>query len=410
MQNKSFSPRTSARKPAGRFSGKSGGHSRTAAPSRGRGGRRGGVTIDPAQFVKKAIKTEETTQYDPKHHFADFAVHEKLKAIIAARGYEHPTPIQDGAIPHILNDRDVIGIANTGTGKTAAFLIPLINKAFEKKSNKALIVVPTRELALQINEEFVAFSKGSGLRSAVCIGGANIAKQIRDLSVQPSFVIGTPGRLKDLVERRSLNLAPFNHVVLDEVDRMLDMGFIIDIKALVALLMPERQSLFFSATMPKEIADLATKFLKDPIKIQIKSRATSENVDQDIVLIRHGEDKIERLHEILLQPELKKVLIFGRTKRGVERLAKSLETRGFKADSIHGNNTQARRERALRDFKGDRIAILVATDVAARGLDIPDVTHVINFDVPENYEDYIHRIGRTGRGDKSGVALTFVGE
>ena len=364
--------------------------------------------IDFSQFVRKAIRTEETTPYNPQHRFVDFAIHERLKNNITTRNYVHPTPIQDGAIAHILDGRDLIGLANTGTGKTAAFLIPLIDRAFKKKANRVLIVVPTRELALQIETEFHEFSRGFGLRSALCIGGADMYRQIRALRAHPSFVIGTPGRLKDLVERKVLNLSSFNHVVLDEVDRMLDMGFVHDIRLLVSLMMPERQSLFFSATMPREIAELANQFLRDPIRVEVKTRATAENVDQDIVRLKPGEDKMERLHQLLLEPSFTKTLIFGRTKRGVERLAVNLVQRGFKADSIHGDKSQGKRQRALRDFRDGQIAILVATDVAARGLDIPHVTHVINYDIPENYDDYIHRIGRTGRGKNSGTALTFV--
>lgn len=365
--------------------------------------------LDFTQFVKKAIQVTETEVYNPKHRFADFEMHSKLKANVAEKGYVHPTPIQDGAIPHILEGRDVIGIANTGTGKTAAFLLPLIHKTFKHKTEKVLIIVPTRELALQIEDELRVFSRGSGLNSALCIGGAHIMEQMRSLARNPSFVIGTPGRLKDLIERKKLDLSGFSNIVLDEVDRMLDMGFINDIKYLVALMRSPRQSLFFSATMPREIAELAKKFLNDPVTIAIKSRATSENVDQDVVHVTPKEEKIETLHNLLVKPEFQKVLIFGRTKHGVDKLAHRLEERGFKADSIHGDKSQPQRQRALRRFSKDEITILVATDVAARGLDIPDVTHVINYELPENYEDYIHRIGRTGRGDKKGNALTFIG-
>jgi superfamily II DNA/RNA helicase len=364
--------------------------------------------MDFSQFVKKAIVTTETESYHPEHRFADFEIHSKLKKNVADKGYVHPTPIQDGAIPRILEGRDVVGIANTGTGKTAAFLLPLIHKTFKHKTEKVLIIVPTRELALQIEEELRNFSAGSGLRSALCIGGAHMNDQIRSIARDPSFVIGTPGRLKDLIERKKLHLTEFNNIVLDEVDRMLDMGFIRDIKFLIALMKEPRQSLFFSATMPREIAELAKSFLRDPITIAVKARATSENVNQDVVRVGPKDEKIEVLHEILLRPECKKVLIFGRTKHGVEKLAHRLGERGFSSDSIHGDKSQSQRQRALRRFSQDEIAILVATDVAARGLDIPDVTHVINYELPENYEDYIHRIGRTGRGSKAGHALTFV--
>ena len=381
---------------------------RIGRPTHGRKKRPAERELDFTQFVKKAILTTEVEVYNPKHRFADFEIHSKLKTNVAAKGYVHPTPIQDGVIPHILAGRDVVGIANTGTGKTAAFLLPLIHKTFKHKTEKVLIIVPTRELALQIEDELRVFSHGSGLNASLCIGGAHIAEQLRSLARNPSFVIGTPGRLKDLIERKKLDLSGFGNIVLDEVDRMLDMGFINDIKYLVSLMQSPRQSLFFSATMPREIAELAKKFLNDPVTITIKSRATSENVDQDVIHVGPKEDKIEVLHNLLLKPELHKVLIFGRTKHGVDKLAHRLDERGFKVDSIHGDKSQSQRQRALRQFSQDQISILVATDVAARGLDIPDVTHVINYELPENYEDYIHRIGRTGRGDKKGNALTFI--
>lgn len=398
-----------SRNPRGKSSPRRSSANRFGRPtSRGRSRRPRERELDFTQFVKKAIQTTDTEVFNPTHRFADFEIHSKLKANIAAAGYVHPTPIQDGAIPHILKGRDVIGVANTGTGKTAAFLLPLIHKTFKYKTEKVLIIVPTRELALQIEDELRKFASGSGLRSALCIGGAHIQDQLRSLARDPSFVVGTPGRLKDLIERGKLHIAEFNNIVLDEVDRMLDMGFIIDIKYLVALMKTPRQSLFFSATMPREIAELAKKFLNDPVTVTIKARATSENVDQDIVRVLPQEDKIEVLHNLLLKPEFNKVLIFGRTKHGVEKLAHRLVERGFAADSIHGDKSQSQRQRALRRFSKDEIKILVATDVAARGLDIPDVTHVINYELPESYEDYIHRIGRTGRGTKKGNALTFV--
>lgn len=407
-----FEKRTRGRRSSGRgFGGVS------KSPQRGRqGGNRGGSgkrkpaaqNFEFSQFVKKAIQTTETTAFHPEHTFSDFAIHEKLKANIAKRKFVHPTPIQDGAIPHILKGRDVIGIANTGTGKTAAFLIPLINKVFHDHAQKVLIMVPTRELALQIDEEFRAFSHGSGLLSALCIGGSHMDRQIATLRRKPGFVIGTPGRIKDLIERGYLDLTPFNNVVLDEVDRMLDMGFVHDMKFLLAMLQEKRQSLFFSATLEKGIRDLTLKFLTDPITVAIKSRPTSENVDQDAAYVENREEKDEMMHALLLQPACKKVLVFVRTKRGSDRLAKTLSLRGFKAGAIHGDLSQGQRQRALKAFKEGSLQVLVATDVAARGLDIDDVTHVINYDLPATYEDYIHRIGRTGRGGKTGSALTFI--
>lgn len=365
--------------------------------------------LDVSQFVKKAIITTDVEPFHPEHRFSDFPIHEKLKKIIAERNFEHPTPIQDGSIPHILNGRDVIGIASTGTGKTAAFLIPLINKIFHApKSEYVLILVPTRELALQIREEFEAFSKGSGICSALIIGGAHMHAQVRDLRVRPNFIIGTPGRVKDLIERRLLDVSVVNNVVLDEVDRMLDMGFVKDIKHILSLVKSERQSLFFSATVEQGAREIARTFLKNPITIFVKSRATSENVHQDVIRVSGREAKVEALHDLLLKEEFRKVLVFSKTKHGAEKLAKTLFERGFKAGAIHGDLSQGQRERSLSRFREDQLRVLVATDVAARGLDIDGITHVINYDLPMTYEDYIHRIGRTGRGMNIGYALTFI--
>jgi superfamily II DNA/RNA helicase len=270
-------------------------------------------------------------------------------------------------------------------------------------------MVPTRELALQIQDELFSFTKDLSIRSAFCIGGASISKQVMGLRRNPSFIIGTPGRLKDLIERRVLNLSDVQTVVLDEADRMLDMGFINDMTQILALLPAPRQTLLFSATLSSEIENLTRRFQTLPIKVSVKTRDTSASVDQDIVRYGTEDVKLDTLHDILAQPEVSKVLIFGMTKHGVEKLSKELTTRGFKAASIHGNKTQSARQMALKSFKRDEINILVATDVAARGLDIPLVTHVINYDVPSSYEDYVHRIGRTGRAGNVGKALTFIG-
>lgn len=402
FQNRSFNAHRSRVKwsaPRG-IVGKSGGRNRSKSSLE--------KNFDMTQFVKKATISEAET-FHPEHRFSDFSIHKKLQEIIAARGFETPTPIQDGAIPHILEGRDVIGIASTGTGKTAAFLIPLINKVFHApKSEFVLILVPTRELALQIREEFFAFSKGSGLRSALVIGGAHMHTQVRDLRERPNFIIGTPGRVKDLIERRLMDISGFNNVVLDEVDRMLDMGFVKDIKHILSLIRKERQSLFFSATLEAGVRDIAKSILVNPITIFVKSRATSENVHQDVVRVNGREGKVEVLHELLLKEELRKVLVFSKTKHGAEKLAKTLFERGFKAGAIHGDLSQGQRERSLTRFRENQLRVLVATDVAARGLDIDGITHVINYDLPMTYEDYIHRIGRTGRGANIGYALTFV--
>jgi superfamily II DNA/RNA helicase len=390
-----------------------GGNSRFGG-GRGRGGfsnsrgRNTGSDIHFSKFINKAVIIEEVAKFVPEHLFKDFNIDDRIKANIFAKGYVEPTPIQDKIIPHVLRGADVVGIANTGTGKTAAFLIPLIQKVLMNPKEEILIVVPTRELAQQIEDELKSFTDGMKIYSVCCVGGAPIGRQISMLKYWNNFVIGTPGRLKDLVNRRVLNLKPFSTIVLDEADRMLDMGFIADMKLIMSQMSAKRHTLFFSATVSREVEQLIKAFLKDPVTISVKTGDTCKSVDQDVVRMC-GREKIDVLHELLENPELSKVLIFGRTKHGVERLSKTLEQRGFKADSIHGDKNQGARQRALGKFKDDQIKILVATDVAARGLDIPDVTHVINYDVPATYDDYVHRIGRTGRANKKGKALTFIG-
>jgi len=340
--------------------------------------------------------------------FSDFAISDKLKRNISEHGYVTPTPIQDQTIPHLLEGRDVIGIANTGTGKTAAFLIPLVEKVSKDRSQRVLIITPTRELAMQILDELVIFMKGMDLDQVLCIGGANLQRQEKKLHHNPHFVIGTPGRLKDLIKRRSLNLDLFQNIVLDEVDRMIDIGFIRDIQMIISLLPKKRQSLFFSATITDKERVILDTFVTDPVSVSVKKRETAANIDQDIVRIPRGVQKIDVLHDLLVQDGFSKVLVFGRTKWGVEKLTKALIERGFRAAAIHGNKGQSQRQRALDDFKKDRLQILLATDVASRGIDIENVTHVINFEAPASYEDYVHRIGRTGRADRPGKALTFV--
>lgn len=371
--------------------------------------RRGqGTPIHESKFIKKistviAPVTEAITQ-----KFEDFKINDALKQNIARRGFTIPSPIQDKTIPHILEGKDLIGVANTGTGKTGAFLIPLIEMLKTNKHNKVLIMVPTRELGQQIASEFRMFSFGMNVYSTLCIGGSNIRAQIDQLRRNPHIVIGTPGRLKDLVDRRILNMSSFTGVVLDEVDRMVDMGFIQDMKYLLALLPKERQSLFFSATVSHEINTVIQTFSKNPMTVSVKSQDTAQNVEQDVVRVGRGGYKMDVLQDLLKKEEFQKVLIFGRTKMGVERLATNLYQKGFKVTSIHGDKPQFKRTQAIRMFKENVVKILVATDVAARGIDIPDITHVINYDQPATYDDYIHRIGRTGRGDKRGIALTFV--
>ncbi len=346
--------------------------------------------------------------YIPKNQFSDFSVSEQLKTNISVKGYTTPTPIQDQAIPIILEGRDLIGIANTGTGKTAAFLIPLIEKISKDRNQRVLIVTPTRELALQIGQELREFAKGLGIRWAMIIGGAGVWRQKQDIRAGAHFVIGTPGRLKDLIGEGILSMSQFRNVVLDEADRMVDIGFISDIKYFISLLPKERQSLFFSATISGKVSEILSQFVHDPVTVSVKKQDTVQGITQSLVTVSPGKEKIEHLHDLLIQKGFDKVLIFGRTKWGVEKLATELVSRGFKAGAIHGNKRQGQRQRTLMQFKDNEIKILLATDVASRGLDIDDVSHVINYDIPESYDDYIHRIGRTGRANKTGTALTFV--
>lgn len=381
------------------------------------GGRRGGrhqeMAIDLSKLVNKAKPQGKEEVYVPKHSFADFPIDAALKENITNKGYSAPTPIQDQSIPEVLKGHDVVGLANTGTGKTASFLIPLIDKVLKmralKTEERVLVMVPTRELAIQIETEFWGFAKRLQMNAVVCVGGANIDPQIRVLRRNPSFVIGTPGRLKDLMERRELDLSLFGTVVLDEADRMLDMGFIDDMRFILSKMKQDRHTLFFSATMSRDIERLINDFLKDPVRISVKTRDTAATIDQDVVYVKRGQ-KIPTLIELLQNPEFDKTLVFGRTKHGVERLAKDLTRAGIHAESIHGDKTHGKRQKALSLFKQNHVTVLVATDVAARGLDISGVSHVINFDLPATYEDYTHRIGRTGRAGRTGVALTFIEE
>ncbi|MFH0779813.1 MAG: DEAD/DEAH box helicase [Parcubacteria group bacterium] len=362
---------------------------------------------DVSKFVHKAMPLAVEIDYVPVNSFADFAIDERLKKNVFKAKYACPTPIQDKVIPLVLAGRDIVGTSNTGTGKTAAFIVPLLNKVIKDKTQKILIMAPTRELAIQINQEFGKFAFGLGIFSVCVVGGMPIFRQMTELRRSYNFLIGTPGRIKDLLERRCFNLKNFKTVVLDESDRMLDMGFIGDMRFLIAAMPKERQTLLFSATLSHDIKNIIYEFLNDPVSVTVKTGDTAKGVDQDVVYFKGGA-KFSVLHALLQKPEFSKVLIFGRTKHGVEKLSKLLANCGLRAESIHGNKNHGQRQRALTAFKANAAKILVATDVASRGLDIPNVTHVINYELPATYEDYIHRIGRTGRMGKTGKALTFI--
>jgi len=331
-----------------------------------------------------------------------------LKSVLRM-GFEEATPIQEGTIKFAMEGKDIIGQAQTGTGKTAAFGIPLIEKIDPKNSNiQALIIAPTRELAVQVSEEIYRIGQDKRVKILSVYGGQEIGRQIRALKNNPHVIVGTPGRLLDHINRRTLKLDNVQTLVLDEADEMLNMGFIEDINTILESVPPERQTLLFSATMPGPIRKIATKFMKNPEEVKIKSKEmTVENIEQFYVksLEREKFDFLSRIINVH-QPEL--AIIFGRTKRRVDELSQALSIRGYLAEGIHGDLSQSKRMSVLKQFKENKIDILVATDVAARGLDISGVTHVYNYDIPQDPESYVHRIGRTGRAGKSGMAITFV--
>ena len=363
--------------------------------------------LDPRLFVKPAVQVKDQV-VEIKHAFTDFNIDERILNNLISKGYTTPTPIQDMALEPALEGRDLIGLADTGTGKTAAFSLPLLNKIIQDPNQNALIIAPTRELAVQIRDEIRTFTTGLPIYSALIIGGSDIRRQIMDLKRDPHIIIGTPGRIKDLYQRRVLSFKYVQTVVLDEMDRMLDMGFVKEITEIMHLLPEEKQTLLFSATLDQKVEGIAMQFLKNPLKISVKTSSTSQNVEQNIIRASGKAQKLAVLQDLLRKENFNKVLIFGRTKYGVEELSISLINAGFNAGSIHGDKRQSQREQVLRNFKSDKINILIATDVAARGIDVKDISHVINFDQPGTYEDYVHRIGRTGRAGKKGIALTFV--
>jgi len=387
----------------------SGGGSRGGSRSGG-GGRGGGrkmPTFDPSQFINKNPVDVAEETYVAKHKFSDFGLSGRLVKTIKDMGIETPSPIQDQVIPEILDGHDVIGLAETGTGKTAAFLVPLIEKTLNEYSRQTLILAPTRELAIQIEDELKRLARNLKMYSVVCVGGTNIRPQINALRRKNHFIIGTPGRILDLLNRGRFDASKISTVVLDEADRMLDMGFIHDMKSILSMTPEDRETLFFSATMGKDIEKLVHDFLKDPVTISVKKKDVCNSIAQDVVAHGHH-DKFETLTNLLEDDGFKRVIIFGAMKHSVEKLAKELSHAGVKAESIHGNKSHGQRQQALSKFKSGNARVLVATDVAARGIHVDNVTHVINYDLPNTFEDYVHRIGRTGRGDKKGMALTFV--
>lgn len=365
--------------------------------------------IKAEKYINKATAKIDEIPYEATHTFKDFGFNEKLLNNLEHLNYVKPSEIQDQTIKIALNGEDVIGLANTGTGKTAAFLLPIIEHlSYGAKPASVLILAPTRELANQIDQEFKSFSAGLRLYSTLLVGGANIGRQIGQIKRGPHIFIGTPGRVKDLIERKILRLAQVSHFVLDEADRMCDMGFINDIKQIASELSKSKQTFCFSATMTKNVKVIVEEFMNKPVTVSVVKNETNNHIEQDVVYYNDTNHRLELLLDLLKKPDFDKVIIFGGTKFGVQRLSDRINEEGLRSTAIHGNKSQSQRERALRQFKEGKTNILIATDVAARGLDIPNVSHVINFDEPQAYADYVHRIGRTGRAGKSGTALTFV--
>ncbi len=339
---------------------------------------------------------------------------EPLLKAVKQEGYTTPTPIQEKSIPIILNRKDLLGCAQTGTGKTAAFAIPMLQILHEQKNLqngprtiKALILTPTRELAIQIEESFAAYGRYTGLQQTVIFGGVPQYSQTQILRRGVDILVATPGRLLDLIEQRFVSLQHIQLFVLDEADRMLDMGFVHDVKRIVAKLPQKRQTLFFSATMPPEIQKLANTILSNPEKVEVTPvSSTAETVQQSLFFVEK-KDKTSLLLHLLKNKSINTALVFTRTKHGADKVAQNLNRAGIKAEAIHGNKSQQARQRALTNFKAQQTRVLVATDIAARGIDIDELTHVINFELPNVPETYVHRIGRTGRAGASGIALSF---
>jgi ATP-dependent RNA helicase RhlE len=346
--------------------------------------------------------------------FEQLGLIEPLLKALKTEGYSIPTPIQQQAIPIVLAGTDLLGCAQTGTGKTAAFALPILQLLHQESKNakgykhiRTLILTPTRELAVQIHESFEAYGRYTGLKQEVIFGGVSQHTQTIALRNGTDILIATPGRLLDLMNQGYIHLSHLEVFVLDEADRMLDMGFINDVKKIIRELPKEKQTLFFSATMPLQIAQLAAGILHNPVRVDITPvSSTVDAIDQSVYFVNRG-DKNSLLLHLMQEKGIKRTLLFTRTKHGADKIAKELKRNGLHADAIHGNKTQSARQAALGNFKSGRLRVLVATDIAARGIDIDDLTHVINYDLPNIAETYVHRIGRTGRAGNSGIALSF---
>ncbi|MEC8598580.1 MAG: DEAD/DEAH box helicase [Bacteroidota bacterium] len=341
---------------------------------------------------------------------------EPLMRALVPLGYETPTPIQAQAIPHVMDGKDVLGVAQTGTGKTAAFSLPMLHRLGKQPRRegrrviRALILSPTRELSAQIGESIRDYSQHQKLYHTVIFGGVKQGKQVAALQRGVDIVVATPGRLLDLIDQGYIRLDHLEYFVLDEADTMLDMGFIHDIRKVIKLLPPRRQSLFFSATMPQNIQELADTILLDPVTVEVERRSSAaETVEQKVYFVRQAEKK-HLLVDVLTAPDVTSALVFTRTKYGADKLVRHLRKQGVRSEAIHGNKSQPQREKAMKAFKRGDLGVLVATDIAARGIDVDELSHVINFEIPNIPETYVHRIGRTGRAGAEGIAISFCNE
>lgn len=365
-------------------------------------------SINPDLLVKQAVRVE-TDPFVAEQNFSEMPLSQSLKNNIKIKGYVEPTEIQQKSINDLISGRNLIGIAATGTGKTGAFLIPVIEKMLANDNTTCLVVVPTRELAMQVEDEFKSLTKGFKLFSACFIGGTSVNSDVAKARKKNHLIVGTPGRLNDLASRGALRLGNTPVLVLDEFDRMLDMGFINDIKKIIALMKNRKQTMLFSATYEKSQKKIISEFVQNPVRINVSNvNNAADTVEQDILRVGVNENKFQVLHNLLSGEGFDKVILFAETKRHVDKISKQLRKSGINSDVIHGNKSQNYRIKAIRLFKTGKTRVLVATDVAARGIDVDGVTHVINYQLPQTMDSYIHRIGRTGRAGKKGMAYTFV--
>lgn len=372
--------------------------------------RRKQKSVNPDLLTRKASEPVEVIKYQPTRNFNEMPLHQRLLENIEKKGFTDPTEIQDRTLESLMDRRDLLGIAQTGTGKTGAFLIPIIDRLLrEDNSFQTLVLLPTRELAVQVEEEFRSLTQGLNMHVTCLIGGTSINRDLSNLRRPSQLVVATPGRLLDLYQRKAIRLNNFEVLILDEFDRMLDMGFSRDVDRIVNSMTTRKHTMLFSATLDEAQRSRINRLLRNPVEVKVSNgQQTGQHIDQEIIKLAPGEDKFDRLKSLLEDPEFSKVLIFAETKRWVSKVNKKLNQAGVRSDEIHGNKSQNYRQKALNSFKSGSVRVLVATDVAARGLDVSDVSHVINYQLPGSMDSYIHRIGRTGRAGNKGKALTFV--